>query len=564
MLYWPKIDHESVVVVPQDMDYEGTMSSGVLLTAGDVVAQLSLDPRSGVPLYRQVAAGIRDLAMAGTLSAGDRLPPIRDLARALGLSHITVSQAYSVLRTDGVVDVRRGQGTVIASATSAPIHRSRAAPGLGTGSGQGEGDTTGGGGEEEEPSWPTFVRSPRGGLLQGAVALPDARGRHDTPLIHLGTGQPDAALLPLAALRRAWAAALRDASPQDLLYAGPQGDPEVRAALAGYCAGLGYAAAPEEVLITTGTQQSIDLVIRTFIQRGEHVLVESPGYPSALDLLENHGCRLVPVPVDAEGLRVDLLAGLIARFQPRLLYLAPTGHNPTGTVLSAHRRDALRALIPRANLLVLEDDVCSELLYDGRPQPGVRTARTRGHVLTLKSFAKTVLPGLRVGCLLAAPPLLHPLAATKALTDRFTSPLAQHALRCYLQGRSLQADLARAREAYRERRDVLAAELARALPAGVQWTLPAAGLNLWLTLPPGDDAAEVRRLAAERGVLCAPGPAFFAVPETAEAHLRLTFADSPPALLGEGVRRLAEAVRDSRVRQGPHDHQPPARLPLSV
>jgi GntR family transcriptional regulator len=554
------------------------MSRGPARAAGDVAAQLPLDPQATVPLYRQVAAGIRDLTAAGALAEGDRLPPIRDLAQALGLSHITVSQAYSVLRADGLVRATPGQGTVIASTQGAAaerphVGRRRGARAWGW---QGHGDTTvSGDGErsvpptigqgEGAPSWPGFVRSPRSSILQAAVAPQDARGTsEDGTLIHLGTGQPDAALLPLAALRHAWAAALRDASPHDLLYAGPQGDPEVRAALAEYCRDLGYAAASEEVLITTGTQQSIDLVIRTFIQPGEHVLVESPGYPSALDLLENHGCRLVPVPVDAEGLRVDLLAGYIARFRPRLLYLAPTGHNPTGTVLSARRRDALRALIPDANLLVLEDDVCSELLYEGRPQPGVRIAQTRGHVLTFKSFAKTILPGLRVGCLLAAPPLLGPLAATKALTDRFTSPLAQHALRRYLQGRSVRADLARAREAYWERRDALAAALAQALPADAQWTLPSAGLNLWLALPPGCDAAEVRHLAAERGVLCAPGAAFFAVPDPAEAHLRLTFADSPPAVLGDGVRRLAEAVLTSRTRGMRQDHQASGRLPLSV
>jgi len=509
----------------------------------------------GEPLYRQVAARLRDRVAIGELSLGQRLPPIREMARSLALSHITVSRAYRVLQDEGIMRATPGQGTIVVSDTGTGGTLRAHARDQESADDAGERD--------QAPIWPSFVRSPRGSLLHAAAA-PATGGGFAGALIHLGTGQPDAALLPLASLRRAWMAALRDASPTDLLYAGPQGERAVRAALAEYCASVGYAVAPEEVLVTTGTQQAIDLVIRTFIQPGEHVLVESPGYPSALDLLESHGCRLVPVPVDADGLRVDLLPGVIARFQPRLLYLAPTGHNPTGSVLSAQRREALRTLLRDAHLLVLEDDVCSEFLYEGQPQQGVRTVQTRAHVITLKSFAKTVLPGLRVGCLLAAPPLLGPLAATKALTDRFTSPLAQHALRRYLQGRSVRADLARAREAYQERRDVLVAELTRVLPSEIRWTLPQAGLNLWLTLPAGHEMGEVWRLAAARGVLCAPGAAFSPFPDSAAPALRLTFADSSPSQLVAGARRLADTLGVLSAQPDQPGRRDPGSLPVSV
>ncbi len=540
----------------------------------DIAGQLLLDTEGALPLYRQIAAGITKLVEAQKLDEGDRLPPIRELAQALGVSHITMSQAYAVLRADGVVHTAPGQGTIILGNGQAVAPGPLASGAFGvsrTGAlhrsitgmkNQGRADNGWVQPGEEGLSWPSFVHSPRTSMLQSAAR--GLEGRDAGDIIHLETGQPDAALLPVDALRRTWTKALRDTSSRDLLYAGPQGDPAVRAVLAEYCVSLGYAAVPDDVLVTTGTQQSLDLVIRTFIRPGEHVLVESPGYPSALDLLESHGCRLVPVPVDGEGLRVDLLLSLIARFQPRLLYLAPTGHNPTGTVLSARRRAALRTLIGTTDLLVLEDDVCSELLYEGRPQQGVRTPTTRGRVITLKSFAKTVLPGLRVGCLLAAPALLGPLAATKALTDRFTSPLAQQALKLYLEARSLRTDLARAREAYRERRDVMAAELHRMLPAEVRWTLPAAGLNLWLSLPPGTMASEVRQLAAARGVFCAPGTAFLAMPDGADACLRLTFADTPPSGLVDGIGRLAAALAAYADRGSHQSQQERDSLPMSV
>jgi 2-aminoadipate transaminase len=177
-------------------------------------------------------------------------------------------------------------------------------------------------------------------------------------------------------------------------------------------------------------------------------------------------------------------------------------------------------------------------------------------VITLKSFAKTVLPGLRVGCLLAAPGVLAPLAAAKALTDRFTAPVGQHALRRYLSGRSVRADLERARATYRDRRDTLIAALEQEMPPDVRWTVPHAGLNLWLTLPAGFSGEELRRAAAEAGVVCAPGAAFAVAPEAAAPALRLTFADTPPDLLREGARRLARAVA-AQLQHAParHPHQ---------
>jgi GntR family transcriptional regulator len=509
-------------------------------SAPRLARQLRLDPASGVPLYRQIAQGIAGLVAEGTLRSDDRLPPIRALAAALNASHVTVSHAYDMLRRDGLVLAAPGRGTVIAAPPAqggrpaAPAAPDAAAP-----LGAANRPLAPGEPSAALPSWPSFMRSPRTTLLQRGLLAGGGMARSP---IYLSSGQPDADLLPVEALRRAWLAALRKAAPRDLLYAGPQGDPEVRATLAAYCAGLGYAARADEVLVTTGTQQAIDLVIRTFVRPGEHVLVESPGYPSALDLLESHGCRLVPVPVDGEGLCADLLPGLITRFRPRLLYLAPAGQNPTGTVLSPERRAQLRTLVCASDVLVLEDDVCSEFLYDGAQQPGLRSEETRERVITLKSFAKTVLPGLRVGCLLASPALLAPLAATKALTDRFTAPVAQHALRRYLSGRSVSDDLERARSAYRARRDLLIAELAQVMPSAVRWIVPRAGLNLWLTLPAGLAVEDVQRAAAEEGVACAPGTAFAVAPEAAEPALRLTFADTPPPLLQEGARHLARAV----------------------
>lgn len=245
--------------------------------------------------------------------------------------------------------------------------------------------------------------------------------------------------------------------------------------------------------------------------------------------------------MDAGGARVDAAASLIERYRPRLLYTIPTAHNPTGITLTDDRRRRLATLARRHNLLILEDDLCSEFTYDGdAPQP-IRAHDATGHVIFVLSFSKTVVPGLRVGCIVAQGPILARLVEAKSLADRFTSPLIQRTLWRYLSSRQYARDLGAARDTYRRRRDAVLLALKEAMPSEVTWTHPSAGFNMWIHLPGGLAAGDVFEEGLKEGVACVPGDLYLPhVPPP--SGLRISFADNQEDVAAEGIRRLARAV----------------------
>jgi 2-aminoadipate transaminase len=360
--------------------------------------------------------------------------------------------------------------------------------------------------------------------------------------IPLAGGIPDPTLFPIRALGRLWHRALAVEDPKFLQYGSPQGDLNLRAWIADNCGAAGISARAEDVLITSGSQQAIDLIARTLVAPGDPVIVESPTFLTALDVFEGRGANLIGVPVDEDGMRVDTAAALVERYRPRIIYTIPTAHNPTGAAMSDDRRRRLAALARQHNLIVLEDDTCSEFSYDAEPMSAVKGYDAGGHVIFVRSFSKTVIPGLRVGCVVAHGPLMARLVEAKLVMDRFTSPLIQRTLWRYLSSRQYGRDLRLARDTYRRRRDTALRMLEASMPAGITWTHPTAGFNLWITLPDEVPAREAFAEALNEGVACGLGDLF--LPHTPPpSGLRLSFADKPEELLAEGVRRLSAALR---------------------
>jgi DNA-binding transcriptional MocR family regulator len=492
-------------------------------------AMLTIDLKreATTPLYRQIHADLADRIRAGELQPGSRLPSVRSLAHRLGVSLITIVQAYDALASEGLVHAAVGRGTFVGGPFSSPP--------------SGEART----GEPLPPpadaEWqtalPVYLRAPRIAAMH-ALLKPVLRG----DVISLAGGTPDPTLFPLRTLGRLWRRVMAVEDPRFLQYGTPQGDRSLRTWIAGHCGSVGISARPDDVLITSGSQQAIDLIARTFVGPGEYVLVESPTFPTALDIFEGRGAKLLGVPVDVEGMRVDIADALAERYRPRLVYTIPTAQNPTGATMSEDRRLRLSALARRHNLFILEDDTCSEFAYDGDAPPAIKAFDTGGHILFIKSFSKTVIPGLRVGCVVARGTVLDRLIESKSVVDRFTSPLIQRTLWRYLSSRQYSRDLDTARETYRRRRDAILRALERSMPPGVTWTHPAAGFNLWLTLPDGVSAPEAFEEGLKEGVACGLGDLF--LPHTPPpSGLRISFADKPESTISEGIRRLAPAIK---------------------
>ena len=500
-----------------------------------------IDRNSETPLYRQLHDAMAREIRSGASLPGSRLPSVRGLARALSVSPITVVQAYDALTADGLVHARVGRGTFVVGPTFG-LAKDRA-PEVDDVPHGSNGHTIDG----VHPQVAVHLRAPRISAMQGLL-----RPARSAGVISLAAGTPDPALFPTRTIGRLWSRTIATEDPRFLQYGTPQGDYHLRSWIADRCRSIGISADPQQILVTSGSQQAIDLVARTFVGPGDHVLVESPTFVTALDIFEERGARLVGVPMDDNGARPDAAESLFERYRPRILYTIPTAHNPTGITLTEDRRRRLASIARTRNVLILEDDICSEFAYDGEAPKAIKKYDISGHVIFVMSFSKTVIPGLRVGCVIADGPILARLLEAKSLTDRFTSPLIQRTLWRYLTSYHYARDLETARDTYRRRRDSVLHALAEAMPEGVTWSRPAAGFNLWIRLPDGISATEVFEEGLKEGVSCIPGDLCLAhVPPP--SGLRVSFADNHEDVTAEGVRRLARAI-SRLLSAGKRDH----------
>jgi DNA-binding transcriptional MocR family regulator len=363
-------------------------------------------------------------------------------------------------------------------------------------------------------------------------------------VISFAGGLPAPELFDTEGLRAAFQQVLdADDARRTLQYSTTEGDPALRAAIAARMAGRGLAADPDELLITSGSQQGLSLLAAALLEPGDTVLVEDPGYLAALQCFALAGARVLPVPTDEEGVDPVALEEAVVHERPKLLYLVPTFQNPTGRTLSVARRRAVVEVAARRGLWIVEDDPYGELRYDGRPVPWIASyEEAADRTALLGSFSKIMAPGMRLGWLRAPAALRRACVVAKQAADLHTSTVGQAAAARYLAQTDLDAHLARVRGAYRERRDALLSGLPEALPAGSRWTSPEGGMFVWATLPERYDATALLPTAVEHDVAYVPGTPFYAGPAD-PATLRLTFVTHTPDEIEEGMRRLAKVMR---------------------
>jgi len=366
-------------------------------------------------------------------------------------------------------------------------------------------------------------------------------------IIEFAFGEPDPALLAVGLVRQAAAAVLDDAGPAALAYGPLAGPATLREEIARRIeAREGHACSAADVLVSAGNSQALGQALTILTAPGDVVLVESPTYNLALGIMRDHPVAVVGVPLDEEGLQVSALQAALAKLRAagkraRLLYTIPTFHNPAGVCLSAQRRQDLLAIATEHGLVVVEDDVYRELVYEGHAPPALWALGGEAAVVRLGSFSKTLAPGLRVGWINASGGLLERLAAAGVLeSGGCVSQLAASVVGRLLVTGGYDQHVAEVRRSYASRRDALAAALREHLPAGCSFAAPAGGFFIWLTLPAGLLAAELLPVAEAHGVAFAPGARFCS--DGDDRSLRLAFSLYNEQTLEEGARRLGAAV----------------------
>jgi 2-aminoadipate transaminase len=356
-------------------------------------------------------------------------------------------------------------------------------------------------------------------------------------VISFAGGLPAPELFDAAGLREAFAAALSDeAAGRSLQYSTTEGNPDLRAAVAMRITARGLRTRPDDLLITSGSQQALTLVAAVLVEPGDRVLVEEPSYLAALQAFALAGAEVVPVACDGDGLDPEAVAAAASEHGARVLYTVPTFHNPTGRTLPLERRRALAAVAERHGLWLIEDDPYGELRYRGEPLPSLATMAP-DHTLALSTLSKVAAPGLRIGWVRAPEALRRSLVVAKQAADLHSSTVDQAAAARWLAAIDLDAHIGVLRTEYGRRRDALLDGLADALPPGSTHNRPEGGMFVWARLPDGWDAERLLARALARDVAFVPGYPFFAG-EPDRATLRFSFTAHGAAEIAEGLARL--------------------------
>jgi 2-aminoadipate transaminase len=472
---------------------------------------MALNPNSETPLYRQLFQQIAEEIRSGQRLRGDRLPATRELAGQLGLNRTTISAAYELLEEKGLIAGQVGRGSFVTGASAARIG---AAAGV---------------------NWSAMLE--RGDML----AIPNATvGREISFLV----SRPSSDLFPLDDFRASCEAVLRRSDLADILQLGsPSGYEPLRRHLLDEARRQELAAPGDELIVTNGCQQALDLLARVLLRPGDTVLVEDPVYPGLRNVLAGVGAQLAGVPVGPGGIEVAQLDRVLERERPRMIVVTSNFQNPTGATLSEASRLALAQAARAKGVPVVENDAYGELRYEGEPVAAIKRLDEQGGTVLLRSFSKISFPGLRVGWALGPRPLIERMRQAKAASDLHTDQLSQAVLLEFAESGRLASHRARMLEAGSERLRATLDACAEFLPAGSRWTKPLGGMNVWVRLPEPLDAAQILPRAREAGVAYLPGR-YFAVSRQEAGALRLSFAGLPPEEIRRGIAMLGRVVRE--------------------
>ena len=369
-------------------------------------------------------------------------------------------------------------------------------------------------------------------------------------IISFAGGFPDPAMFDVEGLKEASANVLNEEPGPALQYGATEGYQPLRDQLSTYMATKGATVAANELIVTTGSQQALDLLGKTMISPGDKVIVEGPTFLATIQCFRLYGAQLISAPIDAHGVKTDELEKLIALHKPKFVYLIPTFGNPSGAMLSLERRKKVLELAVKYDTLIVEDDPYSDLYFGEPPPPSLlalsdQVPGSRELIAYCGSLSKVLSPGLRIGWMIAQPELLAKATMCKQFSDAHTSTFAQATASQYLKLGRLPAQLTMVRKVYAERAAAMADALKRELGDAIEFTQPEGGLFFWARLTGAGgivkDASEFARRAIEKGVAFVPGAPFYAADADA-ATLRLSFATADVGKILEGVGRLGRAI----------------------
>ena len=450
------------------------------------------------------------------LSDGSKLPPTRKLAHTLKVSRSTIVAAYDELAEEGFIESQVGSGSRVIKKEnniekfSQPIN------------------------------WSRFSMFSDASLQDSLFkTIFDACSYED--IISFAPGFPARECMPIEELGQIFHQIIRKEGRFVFQRLFTAGYPPLRKILADWMVLEGKSTTPDEVLLSSGSRQGLFLIAQTLLDTGDTVFVESPTYFGSLQLFKAVGAKIVAIPVDKDGMKVDVLERLLARQIPKFIYTLPTFQNPSGAVLSLERRKALLELAYWYQVPIVEDDPYSKLNYERIPPPPLKVLDKHNHVIYLGTFSKLLFPGLRIGWIVASLPLIDRLNQLKQLVDLHSNSISQLAVCEFCRNEHFDTHLDRVRKVYSRKRDIMISALKKHCSSHTEWQKPEGGYHLWCRLKEGLDSAELLREATLEKVAFIPGMIFNA-DRTGAEWLRLNFTHTKEELIESGIQKLKKAV----------------------
>jgi len=480
-----------------------------------MLPRLQVDETLEMPIYRQISDSIRDAVVNGTLEPGERLPATRALADQLGLNRQTISSAYELLEQEGFIKGQVGRGSFVTLPVGA---------------------------------------SPRGidwdSLLQEEPKLAAPPSSPDS-VISFTASRPSELLFPLDEFRATCQEVISEHAAASILQLGaPAGYRPLRKHLLADATKEGLAHPTDDIIVTNGVQQALDLIQRVLCGgSGGPVVIEDPVYLGLKNIFATAGTRVIGVPVTQDGIDLEALARVLLRERPRLLVLTPNFQNPTGATMPLEARRQVIRMAREAQVVLVENDIYGALRYRGDPLPTLKELDESGDVVLLRSFSKLAFPGLRVGWVIAPKPLTARLAEAKQCCDLHTDQLSQAVLLRFAESGRLEQHREHILKTGLERLECALSTCQRVMPEGTIFTKPDGGMNLWIRLPEQLDSGELLGPAQREGVAYLPGK-YFAVSRDQSSCLRISFAGLDPDKIRHGLEVLGTLFRSeaSRVR----------------
>lgn len=475
------------------------------------------------------------MILEGILEPGFILPSERKLAETLEVNRSTILNAYRDLKADDLIGSRVGQGTVVLMPQE---------PRYSEGSAQ--------------KIIPLPWRQLLGGCalrMQQPYVSDILKTANRKDVISFAAGFLAQIQDPVEELLEAQSRLLKNYGSTMLQYSATEGYLPLRESLCHLMQHRGIKANPEEIIVLSGSQQAIDLTARILIDPGDIVIVEEPTFFSALQIFESVGARIIAVPIDEKGMKIEFLESILGRVKPKLIYTVPTFQNPSGTVMDLKRRRQLLDLAYKYQVPILEDDPYGELRYEGEHLPTLKALDQHGYVIYASTFSKIMFPGLRIGWVTGSQEIIKQFILAKQMADLHTNTLGQWIMNDFLRSGILDKRIKAVINENRKTRDVMIEALKQYAVEGFEWQVPEGGLYFWCRLPKHIDAERLVAKAKEKKVVFTPGRIFYSGYVDSN-YIRLSFSSPPKDLIEMGIKLLMEAAKEITEEENSNQYSP--------